>query len=103
MSQPMTSTDVFGHSLASMHPVSFVLNNGHLAQFPSAQPSLYTSPYATANPAVPLVNANVECTSCHNPHVQNNDPTGNFLVVNNTSSALCYACHSTVPNGAGMD
>ena len=102
MSQPMTSTDVFGHSLASMHPVSFVLNNGHLAQFPSAQPSLYTSPYATANPAVPLVNANVECTSCHNPHVQNNDPTGNFLVVNNTSSALCYACHSTVPNGAGM-
>jgi predicted CXXCH cytochrome family protein len=102
MSQPMNSSDVFGRSLASMHPVSFVLNNGHLAAFPSAQQSLYKSPYTTTNPAVPLVNGNVECTSCHNPHVQNNDPTGKFLVVNNTYSALCYACHSTVPNGTGM-
>jgi predicted CXXCH cytochrome family protein len=102
MSQAMTSTDVFGHSLASMHPVSFILTNGHLAAFPSAQPALYTSPYTTANPAVPLVNANVECTSCHNPHIQKTDPTGNFLVVDNTSSALCFACHTTVPSGTGM-
>ena len=102
MSQAMNSSDVFSNNLSAMHPVSFVLSNGHLSQFPSAQPQLYTSPYSTANPSVPLVNANVECTSCHNPHVQNIDPTGNFLVVNNTGSALCYACHSTVPSGTGM-
>ncbi len=102
MSRAMSSWDVFGKNLTTMHPVSFILSTGHLSQFPSAQPQLYTSPYTTANPAVPLIHTNVECTSCHNPHVQNIDPTGDFLVVNNTGSALCYACHSTVPNGRGM-
>jgi predicted CXXCH cytochrome family protein len=33
--------------------------------------------------------------------VQNNDRTGNFLVVDNSQNALCYSCHSTVPNGTG--
>ena len=99
MSQAMNSADVFGHSLTSMHPVSFILKNGHLSAFPGAQQSLYTSPYTTANPAVPLVNGNVECTSCHNPHVQNTDPTGDFLVVNNAHNALCAACHSPVAVG----
>ncbi len=102
LSKSMNSADVFGSNLSTMHPISFVLTGGHLAQFSSAQPSLYTSPYSTANPAVPLVNGNVECSSCHNPHVQNTDPTGNFLIVDNTTGALCSACHSTVPNGSGV-
>jgi predicted CXXCH cytochrome family protein len=101
MSQAMSSPDLFP-SLASSHPVSFVLTNGHLSCFSSAQPSLCESPYTTMNAAVPLINGNVECTSCHNPHVQNTDPNGNFLVINNAGSTLCYACHSTVPSGTGM-
>jgi predicted CXXCH cytochrome family protein len=53
--------------------------------------------------AVQLINSNVECTSCHNPHVQNVDPRNpNFLVLNNAHGALCTACHSTVPTGSGM-
>lgn len=100
MNGSMYSSDVFNNNLSTMHPVSFVLTNGHLAPFSTAQSSLYTSPYSTANPAVPLIKANVECTSCHNPHVQNIDPTGNFLVVNNTSGALCSACHTSIPAGS---
>ena len=98
----MTSPDDLGTDLASMHPISFVLNNGHLTPYPSMQPELANSPPTTHNPAVPLINGNVECTSCHNPHVQNIDPTGNFLVVDNTGGAICNACHSTTPSGSGM-
>lgn len=33
----------------------------------------------------------VECTSCHDPHKNDN---GNFLVMANTNSALCTGCHN---------
>ncbi len=38
----------------------------------------------------------VECSTCHDPHVDNaNNPTLNpFLVMSNTGSALCLACHN---------
>jgi predicted CXXCH cytochrome family protein len=98
----MNPNDVFGSDLSTMHPVSFVLSNGHLNCFPSAQPSVCANSPSTNNPAVPLINGNVECTSCHNAHVQNTDPTGNFLVVDNSSSALCNACHNTTMSGTGM-
>ncbi len=46
-----------------------------------------------------LINGNVECGSCHNPHVQNIDPNNpNFLVIDNSSSALCLACHTYDPH-----
>ena len=36
--------------------------------------------------AVKLINGNVECTSCHNPHVQGMDPVSlNFLVLNSSN------------------
>jgi predicted CXXCH cytochrome family protein len=98
----MNPNDVFGSDLSTMHPVSFVLSNGHLNCFPSAQSSVCANSPSTNNPAVPLINGNVECTSCHNAHVQNTDPTGNFLVVDNSSSALCNACHNTTMSGTGM-
>ena len=103
MTGQMTSTDVFGTNLSSMHPISFNLplkaNNNDLVS------SLTATPPSTADKtgAVQLINGNVECTSCHNPHVQNIDPSNaNFLVINNSSSALCLACHSTIPTGSGM-
>ncbi len=37
-----------------------------------------------------LVDGNVECVSCHDPHAPEN---GTFLRVNNTNSALCMSCH----------
>jgi predicted CXXCH cytochrome family protein len=40
------------------------------------------------------VKGNVECNSCHNPHVQSLDTTSqNFLVLKGASGALCLACH----------
>lgn len=41
------------------------------------------------------VNNNVECSSCHDPHVNGNANTAYlpFLITPNTASALCLACH----------
>ena len=102
MSGQMYATDVFGTNLSTMHPVSFTLP---LKSSPDLVASLNAVPPSTADQtgAVRLINGNVECTSCHNPHVQNTDPNNpNFLVINNSNSALCLACHSTIPTGSGM-
>ncbi len=100
---PMTgnwySGDNLGTDLSTMHPINFVLP---LVAAPDLLPSLVGTSPSTGNPAVQLYNGNVECGSCHNPHVQNIDPSGYFLVVDNTNGALCLACHSTVPTGSGM-
>jgi len=101
MGGQMYSTDVFGTNLSAMHPISF---NLPLTASPDLVSSLTAQPPSTADTtgAVRLIRGNVECASCHNPHVQNIDPTGDFLVINNTNSALCLACHSTIPTGSGM-
>ncbi|MGD0010418.1 MAG: cytochrome c3 family protein [Terriglobia bacterium] len=105
MSGQMYPTDVFGTNLSTMHPINFILplkspNNGG---YDVLVQSLTANPPSTADQTgkVRLINGNVECTSCHNPHVQNIDPNSNFLVINNSSSALCLACHSTIPTGSG--
>jgi len=103
MTGQMNSADVFGTNLSKMHPISLELplkaNSNDLA------PSLTANPPSTADHtgAVQLISGNVECTSCHNPHVQKIDPnTADFLVINNSSSALCLACHSTTNKASGM-
>jgi predicted CXXCH cytochrome family protein len=102
MSAPMNPSDVFGTNLSAMHPISFI---PPLQPAPDLVSSLTANPPSTADQtgAVRLINGNVECTSCHNPHVQNIDPNNpDVLVINNSSSALCLACHSTIPTGSGM-
>jgi hypothetical protein len=50
----------------------------------------------TADPtgAIKLINGNIECTSCHNPHVQAKDLIAQyFLVKDSSSGAMCLACH----------
>jgi len=102
MTGKMNASDVFGTNLASVHPFSFQLPlkaNADLVW------SLTANPPFTADPtgAVRLIKGNVECTSCHDPHVQNIDPNNpNFLTVDNSNSALCVACHSTAPARPGM-
>ncbi len=93
--------DMLGTDLSTMHPINFVLP---LVAAPDLWPSLTGNTPSTQDStgAVKLIDGNVECGSCHNPHVQNTDPTGHFLVIDNTSSALCLACHTTVPTGTGM-
>jgi predicted CXXCH cytochrome family protein len=102
MTGQMIPTDVFGTNLSTLHPISLILP---LKPAPDLVSSLTAHPPSTADEtgAVRLIKGNVECTSCHDPHVQNIDPNcPDFLVINNSNSALCLACHSTIPTGSGM-
>ena len=85
----MDSSGILGTNLSSDHPVSMTpVNDGQLAT------SLFIQPPSTKDPAVKLVANKVECTTCHDPHVPNNDPVlPMFLSRSNGSGALCLACH----------
>ena len=88
----MTSTDVFGSGLQGSHPFSLKVP---LADAPDLVPSLAAT-HTTADPtqAVKLINNNVECTSCHAPHVQAIDQVSqNFLVRDGSNGQLCLSCH----------
>ncbi len=97
MSGAMNSQDVFGTNLQGVHPFNFQLP---LQSAPNLLPSL-TSSGTTGNRAVKLIRGNVQCTTCHEPHVQSIDPVaGDFLVMNNANSALCLACHVSEPGAS---
>jgi predicted CXXCH cytochrome family protein len=94
MSGSMAATDNLGTNLSNSHPFSLVLP---LKDSPDLVPSLYNSA-TTADPtgAVKLINGNIECTSCHNPHVEATDPVAmNFVVRDASSGQLCLACHTS--------
>lgn len=88
----MAAGDVFGSNLQSSHPFSFVTplkDNidmaASLVQHKTTMDPLHK---------VRLVDGNVECISCHNPHVQGTDVIAqNFLVRDSSSGAMCLACH----------
>lgn len=74
-----------GTDLSADHPISFV----------------YDAPLATADGNLRDPGAlpqeihmdragQMQCTACHDPH---NNKFGNFLVLDNTGSALCLTCH----------
>ena len=88
----MYATDVFGTNLQSSHPFSVV---PPIKDAPSLVESL-ASKGQTADPtgAIKLISGNIECTSCHNPHVQAKDLVAQFFLVKDSSSgAMCLACH----------
>ena len=102
MSGGMKSADVFGNNLAGSHPTSMALP---LKDSPDLAASI-VSQGKTADPtgAVHLVKGNVECTSCHDPHVQSTDPISqNFLRRDSSSGQMCVACHdpNRVTTGQG--
>jgi predicted CXXCH cytochrome family protein len=84
---PTTSGSLLGRDLSDDHPISIA----------------YTSALVTlsggelANPATLVgkvkldASGQLQCSSCHDPH-DNTFPK--FLVMSNTSSALCVACHT---------
>ena len=98
MSGTMNSQDLFIGTLQGIHPFNFQLplncNNDNLLS------SLCSG--TTGNTAVQLINGNVQCNSCHNPHVQSIDPVAqNFLVMNNANSVMCLSCHVSQPGPIG--
>jgi predicted CXXCH cytochrome family protein len=88
----MYGTDVFGTNLQSSHPFSVVLPIKDAANLVES----LASNGRTADPtgAVKLIGGNIECTSCHNPHVQAKDLVAQyFLAKDSSSGAMCLACH----------
>ncbi|HZV35848.1 MAG TPA: cytochrome c3 family protein [Verrucomicrobiae bacterium] len=77
--------DNLGTDLSGDHPISFVYDqNLANADNQILNPN-------TINPALKLDSQHkLQCVTCHDPH---NDQFGNFLVMDNTTSALCMACH----------
>jgi predicted CXXCH cytochrome family protein len=97
-----------GTNLGGDHPVSFSYDDS-LAAFPDPLGIFEINP---TPPAGLLfygssgVYSSVHCTTCHDPHEdafqspdKNNFLTGKFLLMNNSHSALCTACHNTAWNG----
>ena len=95
-----TTADL-GTNLQATHPFNFVTP---LQPASDLWPSLSATPPTTQDTtgAVQLIQGNVQCGSCHNPHVENIDSSGDFLVIDNSQSALCLACHNTIPSSSGM-
>ena len=97
----MAYSDILGTNLQPSHPVSLAIplkDAADLAASLAAQGK-------TLDPsgAVQLINGNVECTSCHDPHVQGKDPIAlNFLVRDSSSGQLCLACHDPTRTMTGQ-
>jgi len=87
----MSAADSFGNNLVGSHPFSLVVP---IKDAPNLVSSLTQGKTADPTGAVKLVNGNIECTSCHDPHVQNVDRIAQqFLVRDSSSGQMCLACH----------
>jgi predicted CXXCH cytochrome family protein len=100
MQGSMYPWDVFGSNLQPSHPFSMALplkdNIDLIASLASKG--------KTGDPtgAVKLINGNIECTSCHNAHVEAKDPLSwNFLVRDSSNGQMCLACHDPTRQMAG--
>ena len=94
MTGAMKAAAVFGTDLQGSHPFSLVLP---MKDAPDLTMSL-AAQGKTSDPtgAVRLVNGNIECTTCHNPHVKSIDTVNpNFLVRDGSSGQICLACHDS--------
>lgn len=96
----MYSSDVFGSNMQPSHPFSLVLpmkdNIDLIASLASKG--------KTGDPtgAVKLINGNIECTSCHDPHVQAKDQVSqNFLARDSSKGQMCLACHDPTRQMSG--
>ena len=84
-------TDLSGH-----HPISFVYSQTLVNRLVGTDAAL--NPPTALNGKVKLdANDKLQCTACHNAH---DNQFGNFLVMDNTGSALCLACHTINSWGA---
>src|SRR5438552_2014409 len=103
MQGKMSSQDTFGTTLLNSHPFSLVLPIQDKIDLVA---TLVQGKTADPSGKVQLIQGNVECTSCHNPHVQSIDQlSSNFLVRDSSSGQLCLACHDpnrTSANGTTM-
>jgi predicted CXXCH cytochrome family protein len=99
MSGSMYSQDSFGTQLQGSHPFSLALPLKDSIDLVAS----IDQNGRTADPKVPMIKGNIECSSCHNPHVQATDPVSlNFLVRSSASGQLCLACHDPTRTMTGQ-
>ena len=92
--------DQFGTHLQSSHPFSLVKPLQDNIDLVASLASTGHTDDKTG--AVQLIMGNVECTSCHNPHVQAIDKISmNFLVRDSSNGQLCLACHDPTRTSVG--
>jgi len=92
--------DQFGTHLQSSHPFSLVKPLQDDIDLIATLAT--TGKTGDRTGAVQLIGGNVECTSCHNPHVQAVDKMSmNFLVRDNASGQMCLACHDPMRTSIG--
>lgn len=81
-----------GTNLTNDHPIGFLYNS-------AAVQDTGLLPYASVAVAIKdrmdgITDGRVECSTCHDPHMNNTSSTRNsFLVMGNENSALCLGCH----------
>ncbi len=74
-----------GTDLSDDHPISFPYDSSLLPNNP------YLTDPNLLPPEVKLdINSELQCTTCHDAH---DNTFGDFLVLDNTESGLCYTCH----------
>ena len=76
-----------GTDLSADHPISFMYDAGLAGR----DADIKSPSQLTGSVRLDAQNR-LQCTACHDPH---NNQYGNFLVMDNTGSALCLACHQT--------
>ena len=92
MTGSMNSQDVFGNNLSSSHPFSMVRPLKDKVDLVAS--IVASGKTADTTGAIALIRGDVECTSCHNPHVQSKDIISlNFLAKDSSSGQMCLACH----------
>ncbi|MEI6667886.1 MAG: cytochrome c3 family protein [Acidobacteriota bacterium] len=80
----LTGASAIGTDLRKSHPISFA---------PVTGPSIVLPPVGSPVKLDP--SGLVQCTSCHDAHRMDIDPTTRkFLVTGNAASALCVICHN---------
>ncbi len=73
---------------------SFQPRAAHERQHPICSSGLVSGRTADPLHKVRLINGNIECTSCHDPHVQDDRSIAQeFLVRDSSSGQMCLACH----------
>ena len=96
----MYKQDVFGNNMQPSHPFSLALPLQDNVDLISTL--IVNGVTGDSTGSVKLVNGNIECTSCHEPHVQARDPISpNFLVMNSANGAMCLACHDPTRQMSG--
>lgn len=83
-----SGSDNLGTDLSGDHPISFVYD----ATLASADPQLNNPSTLTGKVKLDS-QGRMQCSSCHDPH---DNQFGNFLVMDNTGSALCLVCHNVL-------